>query len=77
MYTIFGRIYLITQISNKHYVTGGGLRQWLSRHKLFSILLGYGLMLATIGFANNQPINYYYKILLKKLDVAYSTATKV
>ncbi|RVE44224.1 hypothetical protein evm_011123 [Chilo suppressalis] len=27
----------------------GGLRQWLSRHKLFSILLGYGLMLATIG----------------------------
>ncbi|XP_026319779.1 mono [ADP-ribose] polymerase PARP16 [Hyposmocoma kahamanoa] len=55
----------------------GGLRQWLSRHKLFSILLGYGLMLATIGFANNQPINYYYKILLKKLDVAYSTATKV
>ncbi|KAJ0182541.1 hypothetical protein K1T71_001910 [Dendrolimus kikuchii] len=51
----------------------GGLRQWLSRHKLFSILLGYGLMLATIGFANNQPINYYYKILLKKLDIAYST----
>ncbi|XP_031769199.2 protein mono-ADP-ribosyltransferase PARP16 isoform X2 [Galleria mellonella] len=50
----------------------GGLRHWLSRHKLFSILLGYGLMLATIGFANNQPIHYYYKILLKKLDFAYS-----
>ncbi|XP_060806761.1 protein mono-ADP-ribosyltransferase PARP16 isoform X2 [Amyelois transitella] len=48
---------------------GGGFRQWLSRHKLFSILLGYGLMLATIGFANNQPIQYYYKILLKKLDI--------
>ncbi|XP_030040533.1 protein mono-ADP-ribosyltransferase PARP16 isoform X2 [Manduca sexta] len=48
----------------------GGLRYWLSRHKLFSILLGYGLMLATIGFANNQPIHYYYKVLLKKLDVA-------
>ncbi|PZC79155.1 protein mono-ADP-ribosyltransferase PARP16 [Helicoverpa armigera] len=51
----------------------GGLRQWLARHKLFSILLGYGLMLATIGFANNQPIHYYYKILLKKLDIAYSS----
>ncbi|XP_068626935.1 protein mono-ADP-ribosyltransferase PARP16 [Battus philenor] len=51
----------------------GGLRQWLTRHKLMSILLGYGLMLATIGFANNQPINYYYKILLKKLDLAYTT----
>ncbi|XP_053616554.1 protein mono-ADP-ribosyltransferase PARP16 [Plodia interpunctella] len=50
----------------------GGFRQWLSRHKLFSILLGYGLMLATIGFANNQPIQYYYKFLLKKLDIAYS-----
>ncbi|XP_073957915.1 poly(ADP-ribose) polymerase 16 [Choristoneura fumiferana] len=50
----------------------GGLCQWLSRHKLFSILLGYGLMLATIGFANNQPMHYYYKILLKKLDLAYS-----
>lgn len=69
--------YLLEQIFNKDYVTDGGFRQWLSRHKLFSILLGYGLMLATIGFANNQPINYYYKILLKKLDVAYSTATKV
>ncbi|XP_028156096.1 protein mono-ADP-ribosyltransferase PARP16 isoform X2 [Ostrinia nubilalis] len=51
----------------------GGLRQWLSRHKLFSILLGYGLMLATIGFANNQPVHYYYKMLLKKLDIAYSS----
>ncbi|KAL0901556.1 hypothetical protein ABMA27_006781 [Loxostege sticticalis] len=51
----------------------GGLRQWLSRHKLFSILLGYGLMLATIGFANNQPVHYYYKMLLKKLDLAYSS----
>lgn len=30
-------------------------------------------MLATIGFANNQPINYYYKVLLKKLDIAYSS----
>ncbi|XP_049881636.1 protein mono-ADP-ribosyltransferase PARP16 [Pectinophora gossypiella] len=54
--------------------SAGGLRQWLSRHKLFSILLGYGLMLATIGFANNQPIHYYYKILLKKLDIAYSAS---
>ncbi|CAH2102565.1 unnamed protein product [Euphydryas editha] len=51
-----------------------GLRQWFARHKLFSILLGYGLMLATIGFANNQPMQYYYKILLKKLDVAISNA---
>ncbi|XP_047528737.1 protein mono-ADP-ribosyltransferase PARP16 isoform X1 [Vanessa atalanta] len=51
-----------------------GLRQWFARHKLFSILLGYGLMLATIGFANNQPIQYYYKFLLKKLDVAISNA---
>ncbi|CAH0405399.1 unnamed protein product [Chilo suppressalis] len=51
----------------------GGLRQWLSRHKLFSILLGYGLMLATIGFANNQPVHYYYKMFLKKLDIAYSS----
>ncbi|XP_050343831.1 protein mono-ADP-ribosyltransferase PARP16 isoform X3 [Nymphalis io] len=51
-----------------------GLRQWLARHKLFSILLGYGLMLATIGFANNQPIQYYYKFLLKKLDVAISNS---
>ncbi|KAM3967663.1 poly(ADP-ribose) polymerase 16 [Aphomia sociella] len=59
-----------TTSSNRN---AGGLRQWLSRHKLFSILLGYGLMLATIGFANNQPIQYYYKILLKKLDFAYST----
>ncbi|CAG9581373.1 unnamed protein product [Danaus chrysippus] len=50
----------------------GGFRQWLTRHKLVSILLGYGLMLATIGFANNQPIHYYYKILLKKLDIALS-----
>ncbi|CAK1602007.1 unnamed protein product [Parnassius mnemosyne] len=54
----------------------GGLRQWLNKHKLMSILLGYGLMLATIGFANNQPMNYYYKILLKKLDLAY-TSVKV
>ncbi|XP_039755632.1 acetylcholinesterase-like [Pararge aegeria] len=50
----------------------GGLRQWFAQHKLFSILLGYGLMLATIGFANNQPIHYYYKILLKKIDGALS-----
>ncbi|XP_059050445.1 protein mono-ADP-ribosyltransferase PARP16 [Achroia grisella] len=58
-----------TTSSNRN---AGSLRQWLSRHKLFSILLGYGLMLATIGFANNQPVHYYYKILLKKLDFAYS-----
>lgn len=51
----------------------GGLRHWLSRHKLLSILLGYGLMLATIGFANNQPIHYYYKMLMKKLDIVYAT----
>ncbi|XP_069360191.1 acetylcholinesterase-like [Maniola hyperantus] len=50
----------------------GGLRHWLAQHKLFSILLGYGLMLATIGFANNQPMHYYYKILLKKIDMALS-----
>ncbi|CAH0724849.1 unnamed protein product, partial [Brenthis ino] len=52
----------------------GGVRQWLARYKLFSILLGYGLMLATIGFANNQPINYYYKILFKKLEMALGNA---
>ncbi|XP_050666448.1 protein mono-ADP-ribosyltransferase PARP16 [Leptidea sinapis] len=51
---------------------GGGIREWLARHKLFSILLGYGLMLATIGFANNHPMNYYYKMLLKKIDIALS-----
>ncbi|CAH4031117.1 protein mono-ADP-ribosyltransferase PARP16 [Pieris brassicae] len=50
----------------------GGLREWVTRHKLFSILLGYGLLLATIGFASNQPVNYYYKMILKKLDVALS-----
>ncbi|CAK1539978.1 unnamed protein product [Leptosia nina] len=50
----------------------GGLRDWVTRHKLFSILLGYGLLLATIGFASNQPVNYYYKMILKKLDVALS-----
>ncbi|KAI5640550.1 poly(ADP-ribose) polymerase catalytic domain-containing protein [Phthorimaea operculella] len=49
----------------------GGIRQWLARHKLFSILFGYGLMLATIGLANNQPIHYYYRLLLKKFDIAY------
>ncbi|XP_063375744.1 protein mono-ADP-ribosyltransferase PARP16 [Cydia amplana] len=45
-----------------------GLCQWVSRHKLFSILLGYGLMLATIGFANNQPMQHYYESLLNKFD---------
>ncbi|XP_047985384.1 protein mono-ADP-ribosyltransferase PARP16 [Leguminivora glycinivorella] len=45
-----------------------GLCQWVSRHKLFSILLGYGLMLATIGFANNQPVHHYYESLLSKFD---------
>ncbi|KAJ2947857.1 hypothetical protein O0L34_g9646 [Tuta absoluta] len=52
----------------------GGIRMWLSRHKLFSILFGYGLMLATIGLANNQPIHYYYRILLKKFDIAYKAS---
>ncbi|XP_072943817.1 acetylcholinesterase-like [Epargyreus clarus] len=60
----------ITANSNRN---AGGLWQWLSRHKLFSILLGYGLMLATIGLANNQPIHYYYKTLIKKLEVAFNT----
>lgn len=54
--------------------TEGGLRQWLSKHKLMSVLFSYGLLLATVGFANNQPINYYYKMLLKKLDFAYTSA---
>lgn len=47
-----------------------GMRHWFTRHKLFSILLGYGIMLATIGFANNQPMNYYYGFIMKKLDFA-------
>ncbi|XP_004930196.1 protein mono-ADP-ribosyltransferase PARP16 [Bombyx mandarina] len=51
----------------------GGFRHWLARHKLLSILLGYGLLLATIGFANNQPIQYYYKILFKKIDMALAS----
>ncbi|XP_023939523.1 protein mono-ADP-ribosyltransferase PARP16 [Bicyclus anynana] len=63
-----------TTISNRDGkdIDSGGLRQWFAHHKLFSILLGYGLMLATIGFANNQPMHYYYKILLKKIDCAIS-----
>lgn len=63
----------VTDIFQRYvHISAGGLRTWLAQHKLFSILLGYGLMLATIGFANNQPIHYYYKILLKKIDVALS-----
>lgn len=54
-------------------VTGGAVQQWFGRHKLVSILFGYGLMLATIGLANNQPIQYYYKVLLKKIDMALNS----
>ncbi|XP_063548663.1 protein mono-ADP-ribosyltransferase PARP16 [Cydia strobilella] len=55
-----------TTSGNRH--NERGLCQWVSRHKLFSILLGYGLMLATIGFANNQPIQHYYESILSKFD---------
>lgn len=46
------------------------VRRWFSQHKLLTMLFGYSFMLATIGLANNNQMQYYYRVLVKKLETA-------
>ncbi|XP_011558882.2 protein mono-ADP-ribosyltransferase PARP16 [Plutella xylostella] len=69
---IYAKPLASSRLPTGHNKKDGGIRKWFARHKLFSILFGYGLMLATIGLANNQPLHYYFKMFMKKLELAYS-----
>jgi len=38
----------------------------MGRHKLLTFILGYVVLLASVGLSNNQLVQRYYHLILKR-----------
>lgn len=44
----------------------GSLLQWLGSHKLLTFIIGYVVLLASVGLSNNHYVQRYYKMMLHR-----------
>ncbi|XP_069672200.1 protein mono-ADP-ribosyltransferase PARP16-like [Periplaneta americana] len=42
---------------------------WLGRHKLLTFILGYIVVLASVGLSNNDMVQRYYHLMLKRVGL--------
>ncbi|PSN47378.1 Mono [ADP-ribose] polymerase PARP16 [Blattella germanica] len=50
-------------------VANGSWLGWVGRHKLLTLILGYVLLLASVGLSNNRAVQRYYLLMLKKVGL--------
>lgn len=42
------------------------MMSWFSKHKLFTLMLGYVLLLSAVGISNSPTVMRYYRMLLRR-----------
>ncbi|XP_078039029.1 protein mono-ADP-ribosyltransferase PARP16-like isoform X2 [Augochlora pura] len=47
----------------------GGLLAWFKQHKLLTFVLGYLLLLTSVGLTHNKQVERYYKLFAQKLGL--------
>lgn len=43
-----------------------GLLTWFKQHKLLTFVLGYVVLLASVGLTQNKQVEKYYRLFLQK-----------
>lgn len=47
----------------------GSIMGWMAEHKLITVILGYALMLASVGLSNNQYVRRCYRLLCQQIGL--------
>ena len=48
------------------YTDNRGLIAWFKQHKLLTFVLGYVVLLASVGLTHNKQVEKYYKLFVQK-----------
>lgn len=51
------------------YAGNGGLLAWFKQHKLLTFVLGYVVLLASVGLMHNKQVEKYYKSLVQRVGL--------
>lgn len=43
-----------------------GLLDWFRQHKLLTFMLGYVILLASVGLTHNKQVEKYYRLFVQK-----------
>lgn len=63
-------LFVYTQESQgNRYAGNGGLLAWFKQHKLLTFVLGYMVLLASVGLMHNKQVEKYYKSFVQKVGL--------
>lgn len=51
------------------YTDSRGLLAWFKQHKLLTFVLGYVVLLASVGLTHNKQVERYYKLFVQKIGL--------
>ena len=54
------------EVQTTRYTDNTGLIAWFKQHKLLTFVLGYVVLLASVGLTHNKQVEKYYKLFVQK-----------
>ncbi|KZC12652.1 Poly [ADP-ribose] polymerase 16 [Dufourea novaeangliae] len=57
------------EIRTTRYTDNRGLLAWFKQHKLLTFVLGYVVLLASVGLTHNKRVEKYYKLFAQKVGL--------
>ncbi|XP_076170661.1 protein mono-ADP-ribosyltransferase PARP16-like [Ptiloglossa arizonensis] len=57
------------EVQTTRYTDNRGLLAWFKQHKLLTFVLGYVVLLASVGLTHNKQVEKYYKLFAQKVGL--------
>lgn len=57
------------EVQATRYTDNTGLLAWFKQHKLLTFVLGYVVLLASVGLTHNKQVEKYYKLFVQKVGL--------
>ncbi|XP_076249321.1 protein mono-ADP-ribosyltransferase PARP16-like [Calliopsis andreniformis] len=57
------------EVQATRYTNNRGLLAWFKQHKLLTFVLGYVVLLASVGLTHNKQVEKYYKLFVQKVGL--------